>query len=260
LPDFADKNKLTSILLEKFDDFHGYHMRIAFLHAGFPPEKLEPEYGSYLTMFQEAFLSSDLPTQWVDFRVQEGEFPSLDDRFDGYLCCGSANSVYDEEPWIKQLTDFVRTVYKTGGRMVGICFGHQLIAHALGGHVEKAKHGWGLGNLPGKVLASQSWMTPKLNSIDLLYSHQDQVVLPPRKARLLINTDHCPLAAFAIDNRFLTFQGHPEFRPDYLNALMEERRERIDSRLIDQAKLSLKHNLHNQTVMAWIINFYLHQD
>jgi GMP synthase-like glutamine amidotransferase len=234
-------------------------MKIAFLHAGFPPDPLKSEHGDYLTMFQKSFRQCNVSVKWVAFQVQQGELPTIEDGFDGYICCGSPNSVYDDEPWIDPLLNFVRLVDKAAGRMVGICFGHQLIAQALGGRVEKAKQGWGLGNLTGEVLASQSWMTPQLDSVDLLYSHQDQVTKLPNGAKLIISTDHCQFASYQIENRFLAIQGHPEIEPPYLNALLEHRRERIGSSLVDRAKNSLNSNHHNRQVIAWIVNFLQQQ-
>ncbi|MBF0445306.1 MAG: GMP synthase [Magnetococcales bacterium] len=232
-------------------------MKIAFLHAGFPPESISPKHGDYLSMFKKSFLGCDTPIELVDFQVQKGELPNLEDCFDGYICCGSANSVYDAEPWIPPLLNFVKKLSKKDGPMVGICFGHQLIAKALGGRVEKAKTGWGLGNKPGKVLHDVAWMTPPLQRVNLLYSHQDQVVQLPKNSLLLISTDHCPNAAFIIANRFLAIQGHPEFEPPYLDALMESRRHKIGAELVDQAKDSLTLELNNNEVVRWIANFLL---
>jgi GMP synthase-like glutamine amidotransferase len=233
-------------------------MKIAFLHVGFPPDTLKPRYGDYLSMFQEGFKQSGLPTtvECVEFQVQKGILPSLEDSFDGYLCCGSANSVTDEEPWIKPLLAFVRKVKQTGRPLVGICFGHQLIAQALGGRVEKAKQGWGLGNRSGTTLTTPPWMDPPQESVNLLYSHQDQVVVLPDNAEHLLKTHHCPHAAFQVGDHYLAFQGHPEFEPAYLEALMEVRRERIGAKLVDQAKERLREELDNPLVMRWIIQFF----
>jgi GMP synthase-like glutamine amidotransferase len=232
-------------------------MKIAFLQAGFPPPELNGQYGNYLTMFQTAFKKSNNPIDWVNFPIQKGELPGLDENYDGYLCCGSANSVYDEEPWINPLIKFVQKVEQKNSPMVGICFGHQLIAQAFGGRVEKANQGWGLGHRSGIILTSdRSWMNPPKKSIDLLYSHQDQVTKLPKGAKLLLKTEHCPLAGFEIGNRFLTFQGHPEFEPEYLLALMESRREPIGSHLVDQAKINLIKTNDNQLVTGWISHFF----
>jgi GMP synthase-like glutamine amidotransferase len=202
-------------------------MKIAFLHAGFPPDSIKPQHGDYLSMFNRSFAVCDTGIELVDFKVQKGEYPNLADGFDGYICCGSASSVYDAETWIPPLLNFVKNLTIKDGPMVGICFGHQLIAQALGGRVEKAKTGWGLGNKTGNVLHSMPWMFPSLKTADLLYSHQDQVVQLPKNSQLLISTEHCPNAAFMIENRFLAIQGHPEFEPPYLAALMENRIDRI---------------------------------
>ncbi|MBF0446730.1 MAG: GMP synthase [Magnetococcales bacterium] len=230
-------------------------MRIAFLHAGFPPGQLRVEHGDYLSMFRSAFLGLDRSVELVDFQVQNGHFPDPTKGFDAYLCCGSANSVTDSEPWIEQLLEFVRTVDQKAGRLIGICFGHQLIAQALGGKVERARQGWGLGVQRADIIRPQPWMQPGLDCVNLLYSHQDQVMELPGFARVILRTDHCPIAGFQIDNRILSFQGHPEFNPAYLEALMKDRRQLIGDGPVDQALASLNHQTDNQQIMSWILSF-----
>ncbi|MBF0194145.1 MAG: GMP synthase [Magnetococcales bacterium] len=232
-------------------------MKIAFLHAGFPPEPIKPEHGDYFSMFQKSFQVCNQKIELVDFQVQKGELPNLADGFDGFLCCGSANSVYDKEPWIAPLLNFVKKLTINDGPMVGICFGHQLIAQALGGKVAKAKTGWGLGNKVGEIIQSSEWMKPPLAKVNLLYSHQDQVIQLPKNSQHIMSTDHCLNAAFTIENRFLAIQGHPEFKPPYLDALMENRRQSIGDKLVDKAKHSLPLKLNNKEVMEWICNFLL---
>ncbi|MBF0448368.1 MAG: GMP synthase [Magnetococcales bacterium] len=230
-------------------------MKIAFLHAGFPPGQLEAEHGDYLSMFRSAFLGLDRAVELVDFQVQNGLFPDPTEGFDAYLCCGSASSVTEAEPWIEQLLEFVRTVDQKGDRLVGICFGHQLVAQALGGTVERARSGWGLGVKRAGITKPQPWMQPRLDGVNLLYSHQDQVTSLPGFARVTLQTDHCPIAGFQIDNRFLTFQGHPEFNPAYLEALMEDRRPLIGDGPVDRALESLNNQTDNQQIMSWILSF-----
>ncbi len=230
-------------------------MKIAFLQAGFPPEGLEAEYGSYLTMFQDSFAACGADLELVDFHVQKGKLPDVDAGFDAYLCCGSPNSVYDDEPWIGKLLDFVRELDAKGRRMVGICFGHQLIAQALGGEVRKARQGWGVGNIKSEIVAQQPWMTPTVADLDLLYTHQDQVVRLPEAAELLLRAQHCPIAGFTIEDRFLAIQSHPEFKPEFLGALLNERRERIGSESVDAALPSLDREVDSKMVLGWISRF-----
>ncbi|MBF0381145.1 MAG: hypothetical protein HQL69_09010 [Magnetococcales bacterium] len=234
-------------------------MKIAFLHAGFPPDAIKPQHGDYLSMFKNAFAKNGIAIELVDYQVQKGNLPNLQHNFAGFICCGSANSVYDSEPWIPPLVNFIKDLAKKDAKMVGICFGHQLIAHALGGKVEKAKTGWGLGNKAGEVVQNIPCMTPPLKKINLLYSHQDQVTKLPQESQLLITSDHCPNAAFSIGKQFLAIQGHPEFEPDYLDALLQNRRKRIGDTLVDKAKdtLQLEHN--NSEAIQWIANFFQRQ-
>ena len=108
-------------------------------------------------------------------------------------------------------------------KLIGICFGHQLIAHCLGAKVARAPQGWGIGR------TTYTWHEPSLLSdamdqVNLLASHQDQVLELPPGARLLASHAHCPIAAYAIGQQVLCIQPHPEFDPEYSAFLIEKRR------------------------------------
>lgn len=230
-------------------------MKIGFLHAGFPPKSLLKEYGDYLGMFAAAFAQHAPEIELADFRVQKGAFPTSVEEYDGYLCCGSAHSSYDADPWIKELGAFIREVNATGGKMAGICFGHQMIARSLGGEVVRAPQGWGLGVKSVDTVLRLPWMDPALNRFNLLYTHQDQVTELPPGALWLGGNAHCPIAAFELEGRFLGIQGHPEFEVPYLDALMTSREKRIGRKVVAQARTTLEQEIHNAQVMRWIGNF-----
>ena len=114
-----------------------------------------------------------VPNQFelTEYRVTEGELPEKPEECDAYLLTGSPKGVYDDEVWIKELGDFVRASYEADRKMVGICFGHQLLAHALGGHAEKSEKGWGMGRREAEIVSRKPWMTPDLNLSNLYSSH-----------------------------------------------------------------------------------------
>lgn len=177
--------------------------------------------------------------------VDHGDQPH-DTDVDGWLISGSPASVYDDLPWIAPTEDLVRRVVDAGQPVVGICFGHQLLAQALGGRVERAGVGWGAGiytyDLADGWYADGSRPADDKDGADtvsLIASHQDQVVEMPDGARLAARTDHCPIAAFTIGTQVLSIQPHPEFTTGLSRELSTQRRERMGADTTDAAIGSL---------------------
>lgn len=233
-------------------------MKIGYLRAGFTPDPLRERFGDYVDMFRALFQRHAPHLELHVFEVQQGAFPDRPEAMAGYLCSGSAASVYDNAPWIAGLAAFAREVAGQRLPLVGVCFGHQLIAHALGGRVERSSRGWGLGVRTVGVTKDKPWMSPPCHAYNLLYSHQDQVVALPPGGELLGGNDHCPCALLTVEDRFLGFQGHPEFTPDFARALMESRSHRIAPELLASAMLSLDQPTDQGVIAAWIDHF-LHQ-
>jgi GMP synthase-like glutamine amidotransferase len=142
-----------------------------------------------------------------------------------------------------------------GVPFVGICFGHQLIAHALGGRVTRAEGGWGVGTQRASVASTTPWMVPPRDEYALLYSHQDQVVVLPEDGRSLASTNHAPVAMLAVGDTMLGIQGHPEFGASYLDALMADRVERIGAARHAHAVASLDEPRDEALVAQWIARF-----
>jgi GMP synthase-like glutamine amidotransferase len=162
------------------------------------------------------------------FDVVRDEYPESLDACDGYLTTGSAASVYDDEVWLGRLMDFVRKLHSERRAFVGICFGHQLIAEALGGKVGPSPRGWGVGSKSVLIDKALDWMIPEAESIRLLLSHQDQIEELPPGAVVIGGNGHCPYSIITAGETFLGIQGHPEFTPEYARALMLGRgKERI---------------------------------
>ena len=139
--------------------------------------------------------------------------------------------------------------------MIGICFGHQMIAHTLGGETTKNPGGWGIGVSTTEIVNQPHWMQPPLANVALLVSHQDQVMALPDNAQLIAANPFCPNASFAIANHVLTFQGHPEFTKSYSKQLMNLRRERIGNENVERGIASLIDETDHITVTRWILNF-----
>jgi GMP synthase-like glutamine amidotransferase len=227
-------------------------LRIAVLETGRPPEPLEPKFGRYPAMF-EALLGKDGGRSFKSYAIPEGEYPSPGEA-DALLITGSPAGAYDPLPWIEPLKAFLRD--SRGLPMVGICFGHQIMAEAFGGRVEKFKGGWAVGLHRYQVVERQPWMD-EAAEFAIPASHQDQVVVQPPHSRVVANSGFTAFAALAYE-RFpaISFQGHPEFEPSFAAALIESRRGvRFDEAFADAGVRSLGEPNDNRRVGGWIDRF-----
>jgi GMP synthase-like glutamine amidotransferase len=210
--------------------------------------------GDYGDMFSNLFSdhAPEVALDHVDV-VGGAALPELGTH-DGIVITGSRQSVGDDLPWIDDLIDLVVRAHERNVPVVGICFGHQLIAHALGGRVDRAPAGWGVGVHRAIITAPRAWMAPRSSGFDLLVSHQDQVTAVPSGGTVLATSDHAPVAAFEVGS-LLGFQGHPEFVAAYADALMTRRVERIGGDVIDRARGTLSRATDHATVARWIARF-----
>lgn len=227
---------------------------IAILETGAPPDALQDLYDDYPARFR-ALLGEGVAT--VRFDVQSGRLPENPADYQGAIVTGSAAGVYDDLPWIAPLMEWLRDA-RGRTRLVGICFGHQAMAQAFGGRVEKAACGWGVGLHRYQITADELWMHPRAQSIAIPVSHQDQVTALPPDTRVLAASDFTPYAALAWGDDAVSFQCHPEFQPDYAAALIELRRgSMIAPGLADSAVSSLKSANDRAVLTAWIRAFLL---
>jgi len=230
-------------------------MRIGILET----DKLKPEirqqYGSYADMFQQLFLSIDTELEFNVYLVIDGQYPVSIDECDAYLITGSQFSAYDNDEWLQKLREYVVLLHQQKKKLTGICFGHQLIAHALGGETKRSDKGWGVGNISSEIKVLKQWMGNSEKSFSLLVSHQDQVTSLPQGGELIASNDFCKISSFQVADHILCFQGHPEFSEDYLNYLINKRRDLIGENTVKEAQDSLKRKHDGKLVANWLINF-----
>jgi GMP synthase (glutamine-hydrolysing) len=186
-------------------------MKIGVLVTGHPPANMM-ENGTYDRYFERLLAGNGFEVQ--GWNVVDGVFPDSVEDADGWLITGSRHGVYEPHDWIAPLEEFIRAVYADGRPMIGVCFGHQIIAQALGGKVEKYAGGWSVGrteyDMNGRTYAINAW-------------HQDQIVEKPEEATVIARTDFCKYAGLLYDDRIWTIQPHPEYDSDFMSGLIETR-------------------------------------
>ncbi len=230
-------------------------MRLGILKTDDVRPEWVDEFGEYPDMFAALLGSRDPDMEFETYEVQHGEYPADIDDVDAYLITGSKSSVYEDKAWIHDLLDFIRTLDASKKRMVGICFGHQAIAHALGGRTEKADAGWGVGLHKHTFHAQPDWFDGGALEFPVLVTHQDQVTANAAGAEVLAGSEFCPNAVVQIGDHALTFQGHPEFVPDYSRAIMEFRREIIGEDVYERGIASLAEDPATDRMAGWILEF-----
>lgn len=211
--------------------------------------------GGIPDMFQRLLNAADIEAELRVYRVWENELPTSTGECDGWLTSGARASVFEDEEWIRNFGEFVRALHADKRKTVGICFGHQMIAQALGGETRRSERGWGIGVQSVSILEPQPWMEPPLETCRLLFTHQDQVEVLPEGARLIGSTEHCPNAMFTVGNHILTIQAHPEYSRPYLRALIESREAIIDPITFKAGLASLEMTHHRSEMAGWLRNF-----
>ncbi|MEO0398106.1 MAG: type 1 glutamine amidotransferase [Pseudomonadota bacterium] len=231
-------------------------MRLAILETGEPPETIRSNFPGYGEMM-EAMLAPVAPAMTFErHRIFEGApFPDLA-RADGVLTTGSPAGVYEGHAWIAPLETFLNQAAEARRPQIGICFGHQIMAQAFGGTVEKSDEGWGVGVHHYRIDAPQDWMAPRLGAIACALSHQDQITALPATGRRLGGSEFCEFGVVAYDHApAASFQMHPEFNHAFAAALYRARSARIGEDLAAEAQASLKGRSDRAAMARWIAAF-----
>lgn len=221
-------------------------MLIGILQTGLAPEALSESMGDYPDMFVKLLDGNGFT--FKTWKVVEGEFPQSVNDADGWLITGSRHGAYEDHPWIPPLEDFIRGAFAAHVPVVGICFGHQIVAQAMGGKVERFAKGWSVGatdyDFDGDKITLNAW-------------HQDQVTKAPAGAKVVASSPFCENAALLYDNWAFTVQAHPEYGPEFIAGLMETRGKGVvPDQLMATATERLTAPLQSKTIAARIAAFF----
>ena len=221
-------------------------MLIGILQTGLAPEALSEELGDYPDLFAQLLEGNGFTFR--SFRVVDGAFPTTVRDCDGWLITGSRHGAYENHPWIAPLEQFIRDSFAAHVPMVGVCFGHQIIAQAMGGKVELYAGGWAVGatdyDFDGATVTLNAW-------------HRDQVTQVPKGAKVIASNDFCANAVLLYEGHALTMQPHPEFRPEFVDGLIRTRGKGVvPDDLMATATARLTEPLQNRTMANQIAAFF----
>jgi GMP synthase-like glutamine amidotransferase len=232
-------------------------MRVTILETGRAPGRLSDDYPRYPDMFASLLSKADENLTFETIALVDGAPLPHPPACEAVLITGSPAGVYDSTPWMDPLRAFVRGAFEAKTPIVGVCFGHQIIADAMGGVVRKSEKGWGVGRHTYDIIRHRDWMNGGGATISLSASHQDQVIEPPAGAATLASSKHTDHAMLAYDNApVISVQGHPEFSDRFVSALYSARRGKtLSDAAVDAALESLTRPEDNALVGEWIVRF-----
>jgi len=230
-------------------------MKLCILENDSLDPVVEGIYKGYGAMFERLLRQAGAQGQFDIFNTVKGEYPASFEPYDAVLLTGSKADSFSQEPWVLALKDRVQELLAAKKKLIGVCFGHQLIALCLGAKVGRAPQGWGAGRM------QYQWADPDLAQahgraeVAMLASHQDQVFELPSGAKLLATSDFCPVAAFGVDKQVFCVQPHPEFVEDYSAFLLNKRRSTLGEEKYAASTASLAHGHDGLAVARLMVAF-----
>lgn len=230
-------------------------LKIAILECDPCSSEVWQEYGKFHQLFEQSLGEINKNLKFQNFEVFNHQFPNNINDFDGFIISGSQYGAYEKRDWILELETFIQKLFVAKKKTAGICFGHQIMAKALGGTVEKSNKSWGVGIMKHQIIDPEKWMgVDKGEQIYSIVSHQDQVIELPKNARVNAGNDFCPYYWLSYENHFTSLQGHPEFSKEISRTLMKKK-EGLTQEQIKNGLESLNQQVDSKKINQWLINF-----
>ena len=233
---------------------HMGNLKIGILLSDHVLDDLQEKHGNQDNFYRRIFQETNQDVTIEIYDVTQFTYPKSLNECDGYIITGSKLSVYDNVRWITELEEFVTDLFLNKRPLLGVCFGHQLIAKALGGEVKKADIGWVLGVQSYEFKTNYPWLEYMNEDVQLIHSHQDQVMRLPERATLVASNKHVPNSMYYIEDHVMCMQGHPEFTNAYAYDVLCKRRDVLGEEQFKQAESSL---LNEKTDYLEVTNWWL---
>ncbi len=236
-------------------------MKLCILENDILDGELAQSYSGFAALFERLFEEAGADWTITTFNTMRGEYPASFDGFDAVLLTGSRADSFSQDPWVVELRARVDELLQTKKKLMGVCFGHQLIGLCLGAKVDRAPQGWGAGRMTYDWHATHLPHAPQAGDaqgtaqIALLASHQDQVFELPPGATLLASNDFCPVAAYAVEDRVFCIQPHPEFETGISAYLINKRRDLLGEEKHATSLASLAHGHDGLDVARMMVAF-----
>lgn len=216
--------------------------KFAVLLCAEDSEYVKKKYGGYFGVFVR--MLAEEGESWDFFRVAHGEFPSDDEigEFDGFVITGSCNDAHGNDLWICKLLNLLKKIDSMKKKVLGICFGHQILGRSLGGTIERATTGWDIG-VTTVNLSSKQFNNLKLPAfLQVIECHRDEIRELPPKAEVMAWSSKTGIEMFRYGDHIMGIQGHPEYTKDILLHLIDRllQRNLIEESIADVAKAKVE--------------------